>query len=101
MQSRIHNTVNMSTLFSASPCTIDFIAELNANFKTIVTEKLDKRCKEAILTQQDPDTMTVPEAISIRNSISKQVYGNILKGIVHIGRNIYYLYLVADPDPQH
>jgi hypothetical protein len=41
-----------------------------------VTEKLEKRSKEAIQQQLDPDTMTDSEVQKIRKSIVKHVNGN-------------------------
>jgi hypothetical protein len=66
------------TLFSESPFTIDFVYELKTNFRTTVTDKLDERSKNAILTQQDPATMTDSEVVTLRNTISRFIYGNVL-----------------------
>jgi hypothetical protein len=75
------------TLSSESPFTIDFIVELNTKFRTIVTDQLDKRFKKAILTQQDPATMTIDEAATLRNTISIFVYGYI-HGVLRGTRNL-------------
>jgi len=72
------------TLSSESPFTIDFIVELNTKFRTIVTDQLDKRFKKAILTQQDPATMTIDEAATLRNTISIFVYGKILERTIPV-----------------
>ena len=66
------------TLYSESPFTIDFIHELKTNFRATVTDKLDERSKNAILTQQDPATMTDSEVVTLRNTISRFIYGNVL-----------------------
>jgi hypothetical protein len=72
------------TLSSESPFTIDFIVELNTKFRTIVTDQLDERFKKAILTQQDPATMTIDEAATLRNTISIFVYGKILERTIPV-----------------
>jgi hypothetical protein len=66
------------TLSSESPFTIDFVFKLNTNFRTIVTDQLDERSKKAILTQQDPATMRDSDVVTLRNTISRCVYGNTL-----------------------
>lgn len=71
-----------NTLSAESPFTIDFVVELNTKFRSIVTDQLDERSKKAILTQQDPVTMTDSEAVTLRNTISKFVYGKILERTV-------------------
>ncbi len=43
--------------------------ELNRRFKEIVTNKLDFKSKEALITQRDPLTMSKAEARRIRKSI--------------------------------
>jgi hypothetical protein len=57
---------------------VDFIAELDKKFKDIVTNQLDARSREALLTQQDPSTMEDIGMVKIRKSILHRVYGNYL-----------------------
>jgi hypothetical protein len=61
--------------FTDSPSTVDFLHKLSTEFKSIVTEKLDQRSREAVQQQQDPATMTDSEAQKIRKSISNLVHG--------------------------
>jgi hypothetical protein len=59
-----------------SPFTVDVLVELDRRFKEIVTDKLDAKSKEALITQRDPSTMSKAEASKIRKSIRDLVYGN-------------------------
>lgn len=57
---------------------MDILAELDNKFKEIVTDQLDTRSRDALLTQQDPATMEDIEVVKIRKSILRCVYGKIL-----------------------
>lgn len=61
---------------TVSAATTDFLTELNSNFSTIVTEKLDPVSKAALIYQLDPAGMSDPEAQRIRKAINSLVYGN-------------------------
>jgi hypothetical protein len=50
--------------------------ELNRRFEEIVTDKLDFKSKEALITQRDLSTMSKAEAMRIRKSILDLVQGN-------------------------
>jgi hypothetical protein len=45
-------------------------------FQAIVTDQLDARSREALLTQKDPATMHDSEVVMIRKTILHLVYGN-------------------------
>jgi hypothetical protein len=44
---------------------VDVLVELNRRFEEIVTEKLDFKSKEALITQRDLSTMSKAEAMRI------------------------------------
>ncbi len=50
--------------------------ELNRRFEEIVTNKLDFKSKEALITQRDLSSMSKAESIRIRKSILDLVQGN-------------------------
>jgi hypothetical protein len=68
--------------FPASPFTVDILEELRQKFKEIVTDKLDARSKEALLTQEDPASMSDIECLRIRKSILHTVYGNKINDFI-------------------
>jgi hypothetical protein len=55
---------------------VDVLVELNRRFEEIVTDKLDFKSKEALITQRDLSTMSKAEAMRIRKSILDLVQGN-------------------------
>jgi hypothetical protein len=63
--------------FLDSPCTVDFLYDLNIKFNFIVTEKLDERSQEALRHQHDPALMSDSEVYKIRKAINNRVYGNV------------------------
>jgi hypothetical protein len=56
---------------------VDFLYQLNHNFKTVVTEKLDQRSRLALLSQEDPDGMRDSERQRIRRAIMNCIFGNV------------------------
>jgi hypothetical protein len=60
---------------------VDFLYELNHNFKTVITEKLDQRTRMALLSQEDPDGMRDSEKQRIRRSIMRSIFGNVQDNI--------------------
>ncbi len=51
------------------------MVELDKKFKTLVTDRLDQRSRNAVLMQEDPATMSDMEQLKIRKSILQLVYG--------------------------
>jgi hypothetical protein len=87
---------NLST---GTPATVDFLHKFRADFKTNVTEHLDKLSREAMLSQDDPARMRDSTAQRIRKAILNRVYGKrkycTLNSYVH-----YRLHIsVGDPVP--
>jgi hypothetical protein len=74
----------------ASPFTVDFLEELRLKFKETITDKLDARSKEALLTQEDPASMRDIERLRIQRSILHMVYGKKIN-------DLYFKDSVADP----
>ncbi len=54
---------------------MDILVELDQNFKTLVTDRLDLRSRSALLSQEDPATMSDMDQLKIRKSILQLVYG--------------------------
>ncbi len=54
---------------------MDILVELDRNFKTLVTDRLDQRSRSALLSQEDPATMSDIDQLKIRKSILQLVYG--------------------------
>ncbi len=55
------------------------MVELDKKFKTLVTDRLDQRSRNAVLTQEDPATMSDMEQLKIRKSILQLVYGKTVR----------------------
>jgi hypothetical protein len=58
---------------------VDILVELDKKFKTLVTDRLDQRSRNAVLTQEDPATMSDMEQLKIRKSILQLVYGKTVR----------------------
>jgi hypothetical protein len=64
---------------------VDILVELDRRFKEIVTDKLDAKSKEALITQRDPSTMSKAEASKISKSIRELVFGNNHLKALYVG----------------
>jgi hypothetical protein len=59
----------------ASPATVDFCVNLDRDFQSIVAAKLGPASLAALLTQQDPATMTEGTGRRIQKEIMQIVFG--------------------------
>jgi hypothetical protein len=71
----LYNQLFLKNLSTGTPATVDFLHEFRADFKTNVTEHLDKLSREAMLSQDDPARMRDSTAQRIRKAILNRVYG--------------------------
>jgi hypothetical protein len=68
---------------AGTPATVDFLHGLNTDFKSNVTDHLDKLSRDAFLSQDDPARMRDCIAQRIRKAILNCVYGK-RKYITHL-----------------
>jgi hypothetical protein len=77
--------LKIPTSSPASPATVDFCVNLDRDFQSIVAAKLGPASLAALLTQQDPATMTEGTGRRIQKEIMQIVFGEqkALKGLPH------------------
>ena len=71
--------------YLVSPATVDFMYAIDRDFHSIVTEKVSKLSKDAIDSQQDPDTMNPIEKKRIKKEILHCIIGNQVLNISLLG----------------
>jgi hypothetical protein len=65
----------LKNLSTGTPATVDFLHKFNGDFKSHVTDHLDKLSRDALLSQDDPARMRDCIAQRIRKAILNRVYG--------------------------